>query len=198
MEWYESEVQALERAAMLGSNGSRPVAFYGSSSIRLWSTLVDDLGDHRIVNLGFGGSTLAACDYFFERLVVPRRPTSLVLYAGDNDIGDGRSPHEVSESLRSLLRKLDSHLGLIPFSFISIKPSPARWWLDQAIRTANELALEQIRSRPNSHYIDIYTPMLGSDGRPQPGLYADDGLHLSPSGYRLWTDRILPHRDTIF
>lgn len=183
---------------MPASNSNRPVVFYGSSSIRLWSTLVDDLGDHRILNLAFGGSTLAACDHFFERLIVPQRPTSLVLYAGDNDIGDGRSPHEVSDSLRSLVGKLDFHLGLIPFAFISIKPSPARWSLDEAIRTANALAFEQVRSRPNSNYIDIYTSMIGSDGRPRPDFYAEDGLHLSPSGYQLWADRILPHRDTIF
>ncbi len=198
MEWYESEVQSLERAATPSSNGSRPVVFYGSSSIRLWSTLVNDLDDNRILNLGFGGSTLAACDHFFERLVVPRQPTSLVLYAGDNDIGDGRSPHEVSDSLRSLVRKLDSHLGPIPFAFISIKPSPARWSLDEAIRTTNALAIEQIRSRPQSKYIDIYADMIGADGRPRPEFYVEDGLHLSPSGYKLWTDRILPHRDTIF
>ena len=44
--------------------------FYGSSSIRLWDTLAEDI-DPGVVNLGFGGSTLQACDYFFERLVRP-------------------------------------------------------------------------------------------------------------------------------
>ena len=33
----------------------------------LWDTLAEDF-DSRVLNLGFGGSTLQACDYFFARL----------------------------------------------------------------------------------------------------------------------------------
>ena len=40
--------------------------------------------------------------------------------------------------------------------------------------------------------------MLNVGGRPRPELYLEDGLHLSPAGYRLWTEQILLHRDTIF
>jgi lysophospholipase L1-like esterase len=175
-----------------------PVVFYGSSSIRLWSYLAKDLGDPRIVNLGFGGSTLAACAHFFERLVVPRKPGSLVLYAGDNDLGDGRSSDEVVASFRELLGKVDAMLGPIPFAFISIKPSPARWSLIDEIRSVNATILNDLKARPNSTSIDIFDAMLGANGRPRPELFAEDGLHLSESGYRVWTEQILIHRDAIF
>jgi lysophospholipase L1-like esterase len=197
VDWYEEEVRFMERAADADPGPIRPVAFYGSSSIRLWSTLADDLGDARIVNLGFGGSTLAACAHFFERLVVPRRPASLVLYAGDNDLGDGRSARDVFGSFRALVDQLDAHLGPIPFAYISIKPSPARRTLIDEIRSANEMILGEVRSRPNSDYIDVFTPMLGPDGRPRLDLYVEDGLHLSRAGYDLWADQILMHRDAI-
>ena len=36
-----------------------------------------------IVSTTFDGSTLAACVHYFDRLVTPVRPRSLVLYAGD-------------------------------------------------------------------------------------------------------------------
>jgi hypothetical protein len=55
VQWYESEVRALERASE-AVNGNRPPVFYGSSSIRLWDTLADDF-DPRVLNLGFGGAT---------------------------------------------------------------------------------------------------------------------------------------------
>src|SRR5579863_5577261 len=84
MDWYESEVQALERTSLSRVNGNHPPVFYGSSSIRLWDTLAEDF-DPRVLNLGFGGATLEACDYFFARLVPPVNPRSLLLYAGDND-----------------------------------------------------------------------------------------------------------------
>jgi lysophospholipase L1-like esterase len=194
--WREWEVRAMERVRKPGSGPMRPIVFYGSSSIRLWSSLGEDLGDPGIVNLGFGGSTLADCAHYFERLVVPRQPRSLVVYAGDNDLGEGRSPLEVFESFRDLIRKVDAHLGPIPFAFLSIKPSPARWPMTDAIRSANALIHQEIRLRPNSDYIDVFGPMLGPNGRPRPELYAEDGLHLSPAGYRLWTDQVLLHRSS--
>jgi lysophospholipase L1-like esterase len=188
----------MEQAGSPGPSSMPPIVFYGSSSIRLWSTLATDLGDPRILNLGFGGSTMEACAYYFERLVVPRKPSSLVLYAGDNDLGDGRSARDVFESFRKLTGKLDTHLGPIPFGFISIKPSPARWPLIDAIRSANALIKDQLLSRPNSTYIDIFQPMLNASGRPRPELYLEDGLHLSAAGYLLWAEQILSYRDMIF
>ena len=62
MIWYENEVQRLEkeRAAL---TYEPKLLFYGSSSIRLWDSLNDDFADYQPVNLGFGGSTLAASDW---------------------------------------------------------------------------------------------------------------------------------------
>jgi lysophospholipase L1-like esterase len=198
VDWYEEEVRSIESRHEPHSTSGRAVAFYGSSSIRLWSSLAADLGDPRIVNLGFGGSTLAACAHYFERLVVPRRPGSMVLYAGDNDLGDGRSPVDVLGSFRELTRKLDIHLGPIPLAFISIKPSPARGPLIDSIRAANEMVRRELTLRPNTRYVDVFGPMLGTEGRPRREFYAEDGLHLSSDGYRLWAERILLHRDAIF
>jgi lysophospholipase L1-like esterase len=197
--WVRWEVRRMERAFRTTEPGAtRPVVFYGSSSIRLWSTLAEDMGDPAVVNLGFGGSTLADCVRYFERLVVPRRPRALVVYAGDNDLGGGRSVNDVVTSFRELLAKIDAQIGPIPFAFVSIKPSPARWALVDAIREANWRIREDLRSRPNSTFIDIFEPMLGPDGRPRSELYADDGLHLSPAGYRVWTLEILKHREFVW
>ena len=67
MIWYEHEVQRLEqeRASL---EYEPKMIFYGSSSIRLWETLYEDFKEYQPANLGFGGSTLAACVWFFDRL----------------------------------------------------------------------------------------------------------------------------------
>jgi lysophospholipase L1-like esterase len=196
MEWYEPEVRELERSVAALLNGKRPPVFYGSSSIRLWTTLAEDV-DPRVLNLGFGGSTLEACRHFFPRLVPPAHPRSVLLYAGDNDLGDGRSPDAAFADFRELANQLLDVLGTIPFGFISVKPSPARQLIGDRIRRLNDLVRGEIESRPSGYYVDVFSPMLTESGRPRAELFENDGLHLNRQGYRLWSRLLRPYRDRI-
>jgi lysophospholipase L1-like esterase len=42
-------------------------------------------------------------------------------------------------------------------------------------------------------YVDVFTPMLGANGRPQPELFVDDSLHMTPAGYAIWRKQVAPH-----
>jgi lysophospholipase L1-like esterase len=161
--------------------------------MRMWESLEKDFQDVGVLNLAFGGSTLEACAWFFERLVVPCHPRSIVCYAGDNDLGDGRTPAEVVASFRTLLVKIDSRFPAIPFSVLSIKPSPARWHLADRIRQTNEAIRRELQGRTNRHFIDVFSAMLGSDGLPDESMFLEDGLHVSPTGYLVWK-RLLQSR----
>ncbi len=181
---------------------SDAILFYGSSSVRLWETLQTDFapfaGGRPLVNLGFGGSTLEACDYFFDRLIAPRRPASVVFYAGENDLGDGQSPDRVVDSFQRLHAKIALLPGAIPFTFLSLKPGPGRAPVMNQIREVNRRVQPLLAARPESLWIDIHAPMLEASGAPRAELFADDGIHLTPAGYRLWTDVITPFAFRIF
>ncbi len=198
MEWYEEEVRKLEKTLSRCILPANPVVFYGSSTIRLWNNLAHDLANSHVLNLGFGGSTLEACAYFFERLVLPIRPSSLVVYAGDNDLGDGRKPREVLSFFRALSGKVDRDLGPIEFAFISIKPSPARFDLINRIRRTNRLIQDELTIHSNGYFINIFDAMLNSRGKPQSKLFTDDGLHMGPAGYQLWRKLLSPYQSRIF
>jgi lysophospholipase L1-like esterase len=198
MDWYEPEVHALEQARRHGAWPPCPIVFYGSSSIRAWDTLAEDLGDPRVVNLGFGGSTLDACAHYFERLVVPLDPVSLVVYAGDNDLGDGRHPAHVIDAFRLLFAKARRDLGTRPFGFMAIKPSPARASLVGRMRDVNDAIRHELAPHPSAFFIDVFEPMLNARGEPRPELFLDDGLHLGRAGYDLWRDILHTFRHRIF
>lgn len=190
MIWYENEVQRLEKERAELTYKPR-LLFYGSSSIRLWDTLYEDFADYRPVNLGFGGSTLAACDWFFDRLVAPFEPESIIVYAGDNDLGDGRHPEEVFLFFQQLVSRIRRQYGSIPLAYISIKPSITRWNIVDSIRYANKIIEEEIRrQRDNLHFINVYTRMTDNAGYPKREFLDPDGLHINPKGYALWTEII--------
>jgi hypothetical protein len=94
MTWYHEDIKRLEKERAELTYDPKLI-FYGSSSITLWDTLYADFKEYKPVNLGFGGSTLAACVWFFEQVVAPYNPEAIILYAGDNDLGDGRHAEEV-------------------------------------------------------------------------------------------------------
>ena len=198
MEWYEQEVRELEQRLRESPPQAGCVLFYGSSSLRLWGSLEEDFRDVAAINLAFGGSTLEACVWFFDRLVAPRNPRAIVCYAGDNDLGDGRSPDEVMASFRNLLVLIDTHFPTIPFTMLAIKPSPSRWRLAGEINATNEAIRRELQGRERRYFIDLFTPMLGNDGRPDESLFMDDRLHVSPKGYRLWKQLIHSRAGDIF
>lgn len=198
MEWYEQEVSAMEQRLRENPPQQGSVVFYGSSSMRMWESLESDLPDVGVLNLAFGGSTMEACAWFFERLVVPCNPRAIVCYAGDNDLGDGKTPEEVLASFKKLLVKVNIFLPTIPFTIMSIKPSPARWHLANRIRYTNESLRSEIQRRDGGHYIDIFSEMLRSDGEPDQSLFLEDGLHVSPKGYLIWKKLLQNRSGEIF
>ncbi|GAB3724690.1 GDSL-type esterase/lipase family protein [Spirosoma lituiforme] len=197
MVWYEADVREVENRVAAVAEAKNRVVFYGSSSIRLWKTLGQDFPESKTINLGFGGSTLAACAWFFERLILPVAPQSLVFYAGDNDLGDGRHPQEVYLFFCAFAEKMSRLLPGVPWYFLSIKVSPARWGLSKQIQETNALIRNELANVPDCRYVDMTTPLLAPDGKPRREFFENDGLHLNPVGYRAW-QQALQQQATIF
>jgi lysophospholipase L1-like esterase len=190
MYWYEDEVKGLEKERLKLTHEPSTL-FYGSSSIRLWDTLFDDFKSFNPINLGFGGSTLAACSWFFDRVVAPYDAKSIVIYAGDNDLGDGRHPEEIFIFFEQLANQIAQRFGEIPCYYVSIKPSIARWDLINSLRYTNNIIENEIVKRDdNWKFINIYNKMLNKDGYPDKEYFQSDGLHLSKKGYALWKQAI--------
>jgi lysophospholipase L1-like esterase len=170
------------------------VLFVGSSTIRLWNSLADDFRELPVViNRGFGGSTMHDCSLFARDLVVRYKPRLVLVYAGDNDLAEGRTPMQVLESFAHFAGKVRAELPDARIAYISIKPSPSREKLMPKMRETNEVIAAYLKRLPNSEYIDIFTPMLGADGQPRAELFRGDKLHLNEQGYRLWKSVIASH-----
>jgi lysophospholipase L1-like esterase len=59
-------------------------------------------------------------------------------------------------------------------------------------RETNALLQGDARRDPHVTYVDLFTPMLGRDGRPRAELFGGDGLHMNSAGYALWRATLLP------
>ena len=182
---FESEVTALEARLSQSPISSSPVVFYGSSSIRLWKSLQQDFSGYAVLNCGFGGSRLTDCVRYANRLVLPRKPSALVIYAGDNDLAGGAPPERVLQSFKQLFAIFRTYSPSIPIAFVSVKPSPARMIFLPSILKLNQLVEDFLKTQPETEYIDVCSDMLGQDRKPIQSLFVSDQIHLSPAGYQI-------------
>lgn len=169
------------------------VLFIGSSSITLWKSLAEDFPSVKVINRGFGGSQIEDSVDFADRTVFRYGPRLIVFYAGDNDIESGKSPAVVLEDFKRFVALVHQKLPRARIAFISIKPSPARWHLEDKVREANRLIKDFTETDRRLGYIDVFTPMLGKDGKPRAELFVEDRLHMSEAGYTLWRFIIAPY-----
>lgn len=186
IEW-QSEIAVFAAIDRVAPPPADAVLFVGSSSIRLWHTLAADFPEVPTINRGFGGSEIADSAYFAEQLIGPYRPRALVMYAGGNDLADGKSPEQVRDAFGAFVTQARRWAGEVPIAYLSIKPNLSRRAQLPQIRQANALIRACAEER-EVDFLDIHAPMLGADGEPDPRWFDGDGLHLNGEGYALWTD----------
>lgn len=193
MFWYHQDLERLEKEIETLKFDPKLV-FYGSSSFTLWTELSNHFKKYDAINLGFGGSTLAACTWYFDRLFKNlNNVEAIVIYAGENDLDEGRHPEEVVMFLQNLLAKINKKYGNIPCSYISLKPSFSRLHLSESISYTNKNIERIMSTELNFHYLNVHDLMFNEAGNPNPNYYHEDGLHLSLAGYGLWLDVLNNH-----
>ncbi|MFO0425383.1 MAG: GDSL-type esterase/lipase family protein [Planctomyces sp.] len=191
---WDKEISAIERRMVEHPVPPGGIVFAGSSSIRLWD-LQKSFGDLLLPlsNQGFGGSQLSDSVHFFPRIISPLKPSVIVVYAGDNDIASGLTAEEVADDFRQFVAMARSDAEWQPkVLFISIKPSLSRWKFSAEMEKANRTVSEICQAGNQLEFLDIWNPMLGTDGLPRGNLFQKDGLHLNTEGYELWESLLKP------
>ena len=188
---YEKEVAAFEALDRTNPSPKGQIVFVGSSTIVDWDP-VRYFPDLRIINRGLWGSSLIDSVRLVNRIVLPYEPRLIVAYAGDNDIDAGQTSEDVAVQVERFIKSVHAKLPQARIVFIGIKPSPQRWLTIDRARATNEM-IRAICSRDDRvAFLDVDGVMLGWDEKPRRELFAEDGLHLSPQGYQLWTTLLRP------
>jgi len=182
---WEPAVQAFEKKDKESPPPQGATLFVGSSTFRIWKELEDDFKAQKAINRGIGGSMLSDLAYYADRIIIPYKPRTVVLYGGDNDVTK-KSAEQVFADYKGLVEKVRKALPETNIHFISIKPSPSRAKVWDEAKKVNQMIKEYTAKMPGLGYIDIVPVMLGADGQPKPELFLADMLHMNRAGYELW------------
>ncbi len=190
---WKDEMAAFRKADSLQPPPTRGILFTGSSSIRLWRDLPNRFAGRKVINRGFGGSWLSDVVHYFPDLVLPYRPKTIVVYAGENDVADGRTAEMLARDVDALLALRRKHLPKSKLVFISLKPSPSRAEKLEEVRRANTLIRQRLDGEKRAVFVDVFTPMLDAGGKAREELFGPDRLHMNAKGYDLWTRVLAPY-----
>lgn len=186
---FEDDVVAILTRLQRGHLPESPIAFYGSSSFRLWGTMQQDLRSLEIVNLGFGGGTNLSGRYYLHKLLVPLQPQRVVLYFGENDIAnDGLTGKSTFQNLQALLDDIRRALPSAAIFVLGTKQSPTRWIYADEVDEYNSLTASWCAQRGDASFIDASAGLIGENGRPMGRYYQPDFIHLNAGGYGVWAD----------
>ncbi|MGH6763730.1 MAG: GDSL-type esterase/lipase family protein [Phyllobacterium sp.] len=184
---YENDpFTILDRLKRIGLP-EQPIAFYGSSSFRLWSSMTEDLGSLNAVNLGFGGGTILSALHYMDRLLTPLDPRKVVLYFGENDIAsDGLTGRTAFAHFEDLHARISQALPGVEVFVLSIKHSPARWIYAEQFELFNQFTRDWCATRDDTTWIDVGAGFLGENKLPMSKYFLPDSIHLNSAGYGVW------------
>ncbi|MGZ5248116.1 MAG: GDSL-type esterase/lipase family protein [Flavitalea sp.] len=186
---FLNEIRDFKRLDSIEMPKPNSILFVGSSSFRMWNDVQQDFPQHSIINRGFGGSNLLDVIQYADQIIYPYKPSKVVIYAGENDIAQNKTANEVFDRFRILFGMIRAELKDVPVVFVSIKPSPSRESYLSEVKQANKLIRAYLAKQKNSSYVDVFTPMLNSDGSFKE-IYIEDRLHMNRKGYDIWKEVI--------
>ena len=181
-EEYEADVRELEINLHNKELENKKTILFGSSTFKDWNNANQDLSISNLSNLGFGGSTLVSCRTYFNRIVVPFNPDTMIFYAGDNDIGSGTTADELLTEFMLFTSEVTEKIPHTRCFFVSIKPSVFRKDYLEIILEANDKIKKAINHLGQWKYIDLCSPMLETGYEK---FYGEDPLHMNVLGYSL-------------
>ncbi|MDP6922803.1 MAG: GDSL-type esterase/lipase family protein [Lutibacter sp.] len=190
---WEGDILQLETLDTQQTYPKEAVLFLGSSSIRLWETIQEDVAPYIPIQRGYGGAHFYDLIHFTERLASPHNYQAVVCFVA-NDISGSNDPEqpdvlpeEVLRLFKFFIKQLRKINPDVPVFQIEITPTNSRWQVWNQIAEANRLIKQYCAQEENLYFIATRDYFIGLDGKPDGSLFVEDQLHLNREGYRIWS-----------
>jgi hypothetical protein len=190
--WALPEINAFENQNATTDYSEDAILFIGSSSIRLWKTLAEDMVPYPVIQRGYGGAHFRDIVFFTERILADH-PLSMVVCFVANDISgspkDG-SPKEVLSLFKLFVKQVREKHPDIPILQIAVTPTLSRWDYWDEINKVNQLLKSYCEKTANLYFVDTVPIYLDTFNQPKSEWFVKDQLHLNAKGYEVWNGLI--------
>ena len=193
-ERWEKDIQQLEALDASESYPEDAILFIGSSSIRLWKSIDEDMKPYVPIRRGYGGAKYKDLAVFADRLIKPHQFKAMVVFVA-NDV-TGNENDTPMEDLQKLVKHViatgQKHQPDAPVFLVEVTPTSSRFKAWSRIREVNQMLRDLALTTPGVHFIATAEHFLNDEKQPRDELFVEDRLHLNSEGYKLWSSLIKP------
>ena len=192
---FQAQIDAFLKQDSIEFPPENAILLVGSSSFTNWKDVQEYFPEHKIINRGFGGSSLPDVIRYAPNIIYPYKPAQILIYCGENDFpsGTNTTADTIFNRFTRLHGMIRTALPKTEIIYISMKPSISRLKYLPEMRRANEMIRKFQKKHPKSGYIDVYSKMILADGTPIPDIFLKDQLHMNKNGYLIWQKAIKPY-----
>jgi len=196
---WEKDIVKFEQLDKSEKDPDNAIFFAGSSSIRLWSTLKEDVSPYPVIQRGFGGSKFSDLAVYAKRIVYPHQFKALVIFEANDITGSktDKSPEEVVKLFRQIVRTVRKKYAEQPIFLFEITPTKSRWAVWPTVKTTNKMLKESCSKLHNTYFIETAAAYLNKEGEPRKELFIKDMLHQNHEGYVIWGDLVRKKLDEV-
>lgn len=196
---WEPEIAKFEQLDKTEQHPGDAILFAGSSSIRLWTTLAEDMAPYPVIQRGYGGAKFSDFAVYADRIFAPRQCSAAVLFIANDITGSDNdlTPEKVKALFLNVLRTFRKTHPDTPLFYVAVTPTSSRWTAWPQITKANDLIREACEKNRNTYFIRTDFAFLDENGKPDDTLFVSDRLHLNREGYRMWTKIIKEELDKV-
>jgi len=192
---FWNDIQRFKSQDSTNIPAKNAILFVGSSSFTKWTDVQEYFPGYKIINRGFGGSSLPDLIRYADDVIFPYQPKQIVIYCGENDLAtsDTVTSATVFRRFDTLFKMIRTRMPGVPVAFISLKPSPSRERLWPKMIEVNSMIKKYLKSKKNTAFIDVYHSMFNKDGTVMKNIFLEDDLHMNKKGYAIWQPIIKPY-----
>lgn len=192
---FKEDIISFKKQDSIHFPARNAILFVGSSSFTKWTDVQNYFPGYKIINRGFGGSSLPDVVRYADDIIFPYHPKQIVIYCGENDLAanDTVSAQMVYQRFKELFLIIRKKMPSVPVAFVSLKPSPSRKRLWPKMVTANQLIKKYLTTKRKTAFIDVYHKMFNKDGTVMKDIFVEDDLHMNAKGYAIWQKIIKPY-----
>jgi lysophospholipase L1-like esterase len=193
VKFFAKEINDFDSLNKVQKDPENGILFTGSSSIKLWGTIREDMAPYPVIQRGFGGSRIEDLAYYLQRIVYPHQFKAIAIFCGTNNItGSGREMSEDSIMLwvNNIDRQIRFKYPATPIFWIAVTPVPSRVAVLDKVLLHNRRMESYCATRPNTFFINTVPSYLDKEGKTIPGYFLGDMLHQNHQGYLVWAEII--------